>query len=399
MLIARAPGRVTLIGDHTDYNQGLSLPMAIDLATEATFTPKAGSFLIGVTSDQFPEPWEIPLGGPPRLPPQAALAAALIALAQPSSGGALKVTSTFPSGAGLSSSAAFSVALLLALGRPGTPGSGPALPERGRRRPAHRSGCSTPWPSGRAGRPRPLHRLRHLESHQVPIPEGAAFVVVHCGTSRELGTSGYADRRAECERAANLIGRPLGLCELGDLSALPDPVLRRRARHVITECARVREVERLLARSNLTAVGAVMTEGHRSLAEDFRVSIPALDELVDRLVGMPGVYGARMTGAASAAAPSPCAHRTRPPSIPRATPRCPPGGSARRRGGGARHPVTSNAPPTCLGASWPANQSPDSAQAACDVATSFSSALPRPVRCRWTRTPARPRPPGRRPGR
>jgi galactokinase len=135
-----------------------------------------------------------------------------------------------------------------------------------------------------------------LESHQVPIPEGAAFIVVHCGTGRELGSSGYADRRAECERAANLIGRPLGLCELGDLSVLADPVLRRRARHVITECARVREVERLLGRSNLTAVGAVMTDGHRSLAEDFKASIPALDELVDRLVGMPGVYGARMTG-------------------------------------------------------------------------------------------------------
>jgi galactokinase len=135
-----------------------------------------------------------------------------------------------------------------------------------------------------------------LESHQVAIPEGAAFVLVHSGVSRELASSLYADRRAECESAANHIGKPLGLCQLGDLSALPGSVLRRRGRHVITECARVREVERLLARNNLAAVGAIMTEGHRSLADDFRVSVPALDELVDRLVRAPGVYGARMSG-------------------------------------------------------------------------------------------------------
>jgi galactokinase len=297
MLIARAPGRVTLIGDHTDYNQGLSLPMAIDLATEATFTPKAGSFLIGVTSDQFPEPWEIPLGGRAPEPPQAALAAALIAVAQPSTGGALRVTSTVPVGAGLSSSAAFSVAILLALGRAGDALDMARLCQSAEGAAGSSVGLLDPLAilGGQAG-----HALfidfSHLESHQVPIPEGAAFIVVHCGTGRVLGSSGYADRRAECERAANLIGRPLGLCELGDLSVLSDPVLRRRARHVITECARVREVERLLGRSNLTAVGAVMTDGHRSLAEDFKVSLPALDELVDRLVGMPGVYGARMTG-------------------------------------------------------------------------------------------------------
>ena len=92
------------------------------------------------------------------------------------------------------------------------------------------------------------------------------------------------------------MGRPLGLCTLGDLSALHDPVLRRRARHVITECARVREAERLLTRGNLAGLGAVMTEGQSSLADDFRVSVPAVDDLVEHLVGQPGVLGARMTG-------------------------------------------------------------------------------------------------------
>jgi galactokinase len=297
MLIARAPGRVTLIGDHTDYNQGLSLPMAIDLATEASFTPKAGSFLIGVTSDQYPEPWEITLGGTTPDPPQAALAGALVALARPPSGGALRVTSTVPVGAGLSSSAAFSVAVLLALGQTGDALALAQLCQSAEGAAGSPVGLLDPLSivGAQAGHALSID-FSSLESHQVPIPGEAAFIVVHCGVGRELGASGYAERRAECERAANLIGRPLGLCQLGDLSVLSEPVLRRRARHVITECARVREVERHLGRSNLTAIGAVMSAGHRSLAEDFKVSIPALDELVDRLVTMPGVYGARMTG-------------------------------------------------------------------------------------------------------
>jgi galactokinase len=135
-----------------------------------------------------------------------------------------------------------------------------------------------------------------LQTRQVSVPEEAAFVVVHCGVARELGTSPYATRRAECDLAANHIGRALGLCDLGDLAALHEPVLRRRARHVITECARVREVERLLGRRNLAGVGAVMTEGHRSMAEDYKATIPAVDELVEHLLGLPGVLGARMTG-------------------------------------------------------------------------------------------------------
>ena len=110
MRTARAPGRVTLIGDHTDYNEGLSLPMAIDLATEATFSPEAGSFLVGLDSDQYPESWELPLGDTAPAAPDAVLAAALLALADPPSGGHIRVTSTLPVGAGLSSSAAFSIA-------------------------------------------------------------------------------------------------------------------------------------------------------------------------------------------------------------------------------------------------------------------------------------------------
>ena len=187
-------GRVTLIGDHTDYNQGLSLPMAIDLATEATFTPKPGSFLIGVTSDQSPEPWEIPLGGIAPAPPHAALASALSRRPSRPRAAPCRSPAPFP--------------------------SGPAC-RRARR---SRSPSCWPWAAagdalelaklcqsaeGAAGSPvglldplailgaRAGHALSidfaSLESHPVAIPDGAAFVVVHCGAAGQLGSSGYAD--------------------------------------------------------------------------------------------------------------------------------------------------------------------------------------------------------------
>jgi galactokinase len=288
-----------LIGDHTDYNEGLSLPMAINLTTEASFTPKPGSFLVGLDSDQFPEPCEIPLGGTAPIPPHAQLAAALLSQAGPPSGGHLRVTSTVPVGAGLASSAAFSVALLLALGHSLEPLSLARLNHDAEAAVGSLVGWLDPLAivDGRAGHALSIDfATPDLERHLVAIPEQAAFVIVHSGASRDLGMSPYGRRRAECATAAKQIGRPLGHCDLGDLSALRDPVLRRRARHVITECARVREIEQLLALKDLSAVGAVMTAGHRSLAEDYRVSIPAVDELVTDLVRMPGVLGARLSG-------------------------------------------------------------------------------------------------------
>ncbi len=279
--------------------------MAIDLATEVTFTPQPGSFLIGLRSDQFPEPWEIALDGAAPNQREASLAAGLIRLTKPNAGGNVRVTSTVPLGAGLSSSAAFSVALLLAL----DPGLSPAdaLPLARRCQDAEalagsHVGLLDPLAICAA---QPGHAVyidfATLETEPVALPdaEQAGFVIVHSEVSRVLGDSPYAARRAECDLAARQLGRPLGHAQLGDLSQLSDPVLRRRARHVVTECARVREVMRLLARGNLAnlgAIGAVMTEGHRSLAEDYRVSTPAVDGLVDDLVARPGVFGARMSG-------------------------------------------------------------------------------------------------------
>jgi galactokinase len=295
---ARAPGRVTIIGDHTDYNAGLSLPMAIDLATDVTFTPRPNSFLVGVDSDQFPhQPFEILLDDTAPVPPDALLAAGLLRLQPPPTGGAVTVTSTLPVGAGLSSSAAFSVALLLALGHPPDPLALARTCQEAERLAGAHVGLLDPLTIAAATPGHALHISFHtLEMRPVAVPDEAAFVIVHSESPRLLVDSPYATRRAECEQASHVLGRPLGLCELGDLSQLSDPVLRRRARHVVTECARVREAERLLQRGNLVVLGEVMTEGHRSLANDYRVSVPAVDELVDQLLAQPGVLGARMSG-------------------------------------------------------------------------------------------------------
>jgi len=298
---------VTLIGDHTDYNEGLSLPIAVDLFTEATFSEQADSFFFGLSSDQFDEPWEIPLPNDPHEsvsrthinPPEAALATALVALLAPPAGGHLRVTSTVPVGAGLASSAAFSVALALALGHERDALALARLDQRAEAASGAHVGLLDPIAivDATAG-----HALcidfasPTLERHQVSIPDTGAFMIIHSEASRRLSASAYSARRAECDRAAHEIGRPLGRCTLGDLSVLVDPILRRRARHVITECARVRDVEQLLGQGDLAGVGEVMSAGHRSLAEDYRVSIPEVDELVEQLEGIPGVLGARMSG-------------------------------------------------------------------------------------------------------
>ena len=303
MPTARAPGRVTVIGDHTDYNGGLSLPMAIDLATEVTFTPKPGSFLVGIESDQFPdEPLEIALDTVGtvawgQVAAHSHLASALLRVQRPPGGGAVRVTSTLPVGAGLSSSAAFSVALLLVLGHADDPLELAHTCQEAERRAGSHVGLLDPLAIAGAEEHHALHIDFHtLEVDQVAIPPEAQFVIVHSEAPRLLANSPYATRRAECERAAQVLGRPLGLCTLGDLSELSDPVLRRRARHVVTECARVRAAEKALERGNLEALGEIMSEGHRSLANDYRVSVPAVDELVEDLLAQPGVLGARMAG-------------------------------------------------------------------------------------------------------
>jgi len=295
---ARAPGRVNVIGDHTDYTGGLVLPMAIGLAT--TVTVERGGDVVRLVSDQEPDPAVVPLRSPGPSPGQPAWAryvAAVVAEVAPPAGATGSVTTTLPPRSGLSSSAALEVAVALALGCDAPPRE---VAERCRRAEQRASGV----PCGIMDQLTALVGVagalllidcRSLDVVPVPLPDGVVIVGVHSGEQRALAGSAYAERRAQCEAAEAEIG-PLRDATPADVTTLADPVLRARARHVVGENARVRAFAAAIAARDFAAAGALMAESHASLRDGFAVSTPGVDALVARLTAAPGVWGARMTG-------------------------------------------------------------------------------------------------------
>ncbi len=296
------PGRVNLIGDHTDYNQGLALPMAIGLGVAVTFEPRSDQW-IELTSDSYPgEQASIPLTVDVDTigdmePAWARLAAAVVSLARPGSGGVAHVTSTLPRGSGLSSSAALAVALADVFGVEGDALVVARLCQAAEHRIGVPVGLMDPMvcAGGRAGHAL-LIDFSSLAVRHVPVPQGAEWTVVDSGQRRDLRTSAYGTRVAECEAATAVIG-PLGLATEADVLGLRDSLLRRRARHVMTECTRVTAFAEALVGDDLAQAGRLMDESHRSLADEFEASTPELDALVADLRARPGVHGARVTGA------------------------------------------------------------------------------------------------------
>jgi len=296
---AFGPGRVNLIGDHTDYLDGLVLPMAIDLGTTIT-GERTGDRVVLRSADE-PEPAVVsldvaePMAATPRW---ARFVAGVVAELRPEIGFDGELTTTLPIGAGLSSSTALEVAVALALGASGD------LVELARRlRSAEERASGVP--SGLMDQLASLggvegHALvidcRSLSVEPVPIPDDAEVVVIHSGQPRTLVGSAYAERRSQAEAAEAVVG-PLRDAALDDLDRITDPVARARARHVITENERVRQFAAALVAGHLPGAGALMVASHASLRDDYEVSTPSLDALVERLCATPGVHGARLTGA------------------------------------------------------------------------------------------------------
>lgn len=295
---AFAPGRVNLIGDHTDYTGGLCLPIALQWGTTVEGTRGGSRIRIGSALDDTETDLPIDRPDPATTDGWARYVAAVTAQVAPREGFTGRITTTLPIGAGLSSSAALEVALCLALGFDGAPRE---LAEAAQR--AEHAAVGVPCGimdqlTSVCGRQD--HALlidcTTLEVLPVPIPEGAEIRIVDTGGSRALAGSAYAERRAQCEAAEARIGR-LRDADLRDVETIDDPVLRRRARHVVTENRRVMRTAKALARGDWVTVGDTMLESHASLRDDFEVSTPTLDGIVDSLVVTPGVHGARLTGA------------------------------------------------------------------------------------------------------
>ncbi len=298
-----APGRVNLIGDHVDYVGGLVLPMAIDLGTTITVVSRPPDRLGSVTlrSSAEPEPAliELPVDiQSDRTPQWSRYPAAVLAELGAVAGFEGEIASTLPLGAGLSSSASIEVATALAVGFDGDPLTLARLCCRAEYRATGvRCGIMDPLviTSGIEGSAL-LIDCRDDSVEPVCLPSGTAVHAVHCGVSRRLEVSEYADRRQECELIETMIG-PLRDATIADLGRLTDPVRRHRARHVISEIERVRRAVDASRSGDAGRFGRLMNESHASLRDDFGVSIPELDQLVDRLQRIPGVHGARLTGA------------------------------------------------------------------------------------------------------
>jgi galactokinase len=290
---------VNLIGDHTDHTGGLVLPMAIDLGTMVSGT--RGGDVVELHSPIEPEPAIVPLdvADPAAVAPGwARYVAGVVAELRPTVGFTGSVDTTLPVGAGLSSSAALEVAVALALGFDGSPVDLARLCQRAEQRASGVPCGIMDQLTSAAGVDG--HALRidctSLDIEPVPIPDDLEVVVVDSGQRRALASSAYAERAAACQEAQALIG-PLRDATLDQVDHLADDVIRRRARHIVTENVRVEQLDAALTTGERPSMADAMAASHRSLRDDFEVSTAMLDGLVERLASIDGVIGARLTGA------------------------------------------------------------------------------------------------------
>jgi galactokinase len=314
--IFRAPGRVNLIGEHTDYNDGLVMPAAIEFSTWVAAGPRTDRVL-SVYSENFSEGREFPLddSGPQRQDHWSDYVRGVAIVLERSGhrlrGTNLLIRGVVPIGAGLSSSAAVEIATALALVAVSRINMDRTEIARiGQRAENEFVGAMCGIMDqfiacyGMAGHA-VLVDCRSLEYRMAPLPPGVRLVVANTMVRHSIAGGEYNRRRAECQEAVRHLTRALpGIHALRDVTLedlerygkdLSETIFRR-SRHVITENARVEQAAAALKQGNLEQFGRLMAESHASLKNDYEVSCPELDTMVALAAEQPGVYGARMTG-------------------------------------------------------------------------------------------------------
>ena len=305
-IVARSPGRVNLIGDHTDYTGGLVLPMAIDRYTTITATAqrhvagRAPGRVIDLISASEPDRLliNLPIDDPAAVRPAwgryvAGVAAQLGDTARGISG---SIACDIPIGAGLSSSAALELATALALGDISSPEQRAQLCRRAEHAATgvpcgimDQLVCSTGVDNHAL-----LIDCNSLKTSPVQLP-GGIKVVVQLIAHRTLVGSEYSVRVAQCQAAEQIVG-PLRLAHPAMLDVIDDPTIKARARHVVSENQRVRDAVACLRSGDMVGFGELMYISHASMRHDFATSTAQMDSAVSAARATPGVFGARMTG-------------------------------------------------------------------------------------------------------
>lgn len=315
-----APGRVNLIGEHTDYNDGFVLPFAITHRTVAAVSPRSDR-VVRVASTFAPDAVEVPLGDlddlfPARRDEIAEWARYPLGVvwalqghaASDATGFDIAIASDVPVGAGLSSSAAIECAVAVAVDELWALGlDRSALALAGRRAENEAVGAPTGVMDQMASMDGEADAAifldcRSLEARAVPLgfaEAGLEVLVIDTRVSHAHSTGGYRERRASCELGARLMGVPalrdLGVDDLPRAQELLDDVTFRRVRHIVTEDQRVLDTVRTLGEEGPLAIGALLLASHASMRDDFEISVPELDTAVATAMAA-GAVGARMTG-------------------------------------------------------------------------------------------------------
>jgi galactokinase len=314
--IYRAPGRVNLIGEHTDYNDGFVLPAAIGFCCWAAAAPRSDRKL-AIHSENFNETIEVsldslaPLGKKHWANYPVGVAWALEQSGKRLSGANIFIAGEVPLGAGLSSSAAIEVAVGFALSdqsalRVDRTELAKLCQRAENEFVGARVGIMDQFVSchGRAGHALLLD-CRSLEFELVKLPAGVQLVICNTMVKHEISSGEYNTRRAECEEGVRILQsvlpgiralRDVTLVQLEQHRALLAPNILSRCRHVITENARVKKSVEAFKRGDLEALGPLIRDSHQSLRNDYAVSCKELDLMTEISAAQPGVIGARMTG-------------------------------------------------------------------------------------------------------